>query len=127
MNRMASLERSLGETAEATRLTARVVDSVRELAARPDASALHLCLAGQALANAEPPQLRYPKLAVSYAEKCAARSGRLNPESLRIHSLAYRAAGRMEDSRKVAREGLALMPSGKHRGEVRHGLEELAR
>ena len=88
MQRMASLERSLGETAEAARLTARVVDSVRQLAARPDASAQDLCLAGQALANAEPPQLRDPKLAVSYAEKCAERSGRLNPESLRILALA---------------------------------------
>jgi len=127
MHRMASLARSLGDTAEAARLTARVVDSTRQLAARPDASAADLCRAGQDLADAEPPQLRDPELAVSYAEKCAERSGRLNPETLRVLAVAYRAAGRMEDSRRVAREGLALMPAGKHRGGVRHGLEELAR
>ena len=125
--RMASLDRSLGNTADAAKLTARLVDSLRQLAARPEASALDLCLAGQALADAEPPQLRDPALAVSYAEKCAQRSGRLNPETLRILAIAYRAAGRLEQSRQTAREGLALMPPGQHRGGVRHGLEDLAR
>ncbi len=125
--RLATLLRSMGNSAEAARLMTWVVETLRKLAARPDASTQDLCHAGLALANAEPAQLRDSRLAVQYAEGCAARSGRLDPESLRILANAYQAVGRTEDGRKTAREGLALMPTGKHRGRVRQRLEELAK
>ncbi|HEY2018666.1 MAG TPA: protein kinase [Bryobacteraceae bacterium] len=120
------LLRASGMAADAARLMTRAVATVRELATRPDARALDLCRAGQVLATAQPVELRDPKLAVDYAKKCVDLSGRLNPESLRILANAYRAAGRVEEGRRTAREGLALMPEGEHAGFVRRGLVEAA-
>ena len=62
---------------------------------------------------------------VGFAEKCAA-SGGANPDSLRVLAQAYRAAGRIDDARRVARQGLALLALPRETF-LRRELEEAAK
>jgi len=119
LRRTAALLRTMGRGAEAGPLGVRAAELAREVADRSGATALDLCRAAQASADLQ--------RAVSYAERCVEMSGRMIPENFRILALAYEAAGRTEDKRRVAREGLVLMPDGERRGWVRQALKDLAK
>jgi tetratricopeptide (TPR) repeat protein/predicted Ser/Thr protein kinase len=59
--------------------------------------------------TAEPASLRDPAFAVSCAERAADLSHHAAPSTLLTLAQAYRAAGQIDKSRAVAKEGLALM------------------
>ena len=63
-----------------------------------------------AFLTVQPATLRDPRLAVSCAEREAARSRAKTPSRLLTLAQAYRASGQMERSRAAAREALALLP-----------------
>jgi len=75
----------------------------------------------------QPAALRDPRLAVSCAEREAARSRAKTPSRLLTLAQAYRASGQIERSRAAAREGLALLPNpapGSPKSNVRKLLEK---
>ena len=111
--RMSELLENQGAKAEATRLKAHADATARELASRPGATVLDLCRAGAVLMD------------VGFAEKCAERGGQ-NPDNLRVLAKAYREAGRVEDARRVARQGLTKLDTTRPTS-VRRALEEMAR
>ncbi len=102
----------MGDSPTAARLKSQGIASARELATRTGANTLDLCRAGQALPD------------VGYAQKCVEQSGHKNPGDLRTLSIAYRAAGKTEQARAAAREGLALLPASS--SHIRRLLEEAA-
>ena len=111
--RMSEFLEQKGATAEASRLKSRANATARELAARPGATVLDLCRAGRMLGD------------VGFAEKCAELGGQ-NPDNLRVLAKAYRGAGRIEDARRVARQGLAMLALTRPTF-LRRELEEAAR
>ncbi len=82
---------------------------LREVAAKPQASPMVLDQAANAFLTVQPAALRDPRLAVSCAEREAARSPAKTPSRLLTLAQAYRASGQIESSRAAAREGLALL------------------
>jgi tetratricopeptide (TPR) repeat protein len=111
--RMSDLLAQKGAKSEGARLRAKADTTARELASRPGATVLDLCRAGRMLKD------------VAFAEKCAEFGGQ-NPDSLRVLAKAYRGAGRLEDARRVARQGLAMLALTRPTF-LRRELEEAAR
>ena len=97
---------------------------LRDVAAKPQASPMVLDQAANAFLTVQPAALRDPRLAVSCAEREAARSRAKTPSRLLTLAQAYRAAGQIERSRAAAREGLALLPPPQP-GSVKPNIRKL--
>ena len=103
----------LGSNAEAEALSRKGVNSLRELAKSPDASPLTLDRTVTALLDVKPVSLRNPALAVELAERGVALSHRKRLPMLLLLAQAYHAHGEFAKAQAVAREGLAMIASGK--------------
>ena len=115
-----------GNSAE---LVKKGLATYKDLIKKNPASPTILDDAAQEFLYAEPASLKDPRLAVSCAESAVALTHRRVPTKLLTLAQAYRAAGQIEKSRAVAREGLALLPPqqpGSVKPRIRKLLEILA-
>jgi hypothetical protein len=84
--------------------------TLKELGAKHADTALILGDEVSALLRAKPASLRDPLLAIAVAEREVLVTKRREPDALLGFAQAYRAAGKIEQARAAAREGLALLP-----------------
>ena len=87
------------------------IDTFKDLANKGQASPMILDQAARALTVVVPVSLREPVLAEACAERAVTLSHRRMPPMLLTLAQAYRAAGQIEKSRAVGKEGLALLPA----------------
>jgi hypothetical protein len=91
-------------------MAASGIASLRAYALPDDSSIPTLDHATSALLIVLPAKLRNPELAIQFGERLVTMSHRRKPTFLLSLAQAYRAAGRLEEARAVAREGLGLLP-----------------
>jgi tetratricopeptide (TPR) repeat protein len=109
--RISLQQRALHQVEGAMAVAARGVALLKAVGKQPNAQAFDLDAAATGLTIVMPAQLRDPRLAVEYAERLADMSHRRKPGFLLTLAGAYRAAGRREQARAAARQGLALLPA----------------
>lgn len=91
-------------------MAASGITSLRACALPYDSSIPTLDHATSALLMVLPAKLRNPALAIQFGERLVTMSHRRRPTFLLSLAQAYHAAGRLEEARAVAREGLGLLP-----------------
>jgi eukaryotic-like serine/threonine-protein kinase len=102
---------------------------LRNFAEKNQTSPMVLDLADSAILEVEPSSLRDPKLALAWAQRGVALTHGKDPEWMLSLCRAYRASGRSEKGKDVAKEGLALLPAtqpGDPKSRIRRLLEHEA-
>lgn len=124
--RLGEVGYDLHDSAESLSLSKAGLAALRGGAAKDQASTMVLDFAVRAFLQAEPPSLRDPQLALSYAERGVALTHRKAPEWLLLLAQAHSSSGQIEKKREVASEGLALLPAwqpGTPKARIRKLLE----
>jgi hypothetical protein len=102
---------------------------LKNAAGNEKASPMLLNLVVRAFLQAEPASLRDPQFALASAERGVTLTHRKTPAWLLSLAQAYRAAGRVQQSRAAANEGLAHLPAvqpGMAKSRIRKLLEREA-
>jgi len=108
--RLGTAEQEVGDANDSAALSAAGLAVLKELAAKHPGTALILDHEAAALLKAKPDSLRDPRLAIAAAEREALVTKRREPDALLWVAVAYRMAGKLEQARAAASEGLALFP-----------------
>jgi tetratricopeptide (TPR) repeat protein len=109
--RLAVVRSRLRTYGDSAALARAGIDTFKDLANKGQASPMILDQAAKALTVVVPVSLREPVLAEACAERAVTLSHRRMPPMLLTLAQAYRAAGQIEKSRAVGKEGLALLPA----------------
>src|SRR5262249_304852 len=110
--RIAAKQRMLDQQEQSLTSAKMGVTILKDVAQKADATAdLDQVVTG--LSTVEPANLREPELAVIYGQRLVEMSHHQKPHFLVSLATAYESAGRAEDARRTAQEGLNLLsPSG---------------
>ncbi len=122
--RLGSVQFILHNRRDAADLVKNGLSTLKETIEKDQNSPEILDTTAKDLLVAEPAPLRNPRLAVSYAERAVALTHRRMPSRLLTLAQAYRASGQIEESRAVAKEGLALLPAPQP-GSIKPRLRKL--
>jgi len=95
----------------AVELATRGVAILKAVGRQSHIQVYDLVAVAEGLASVLPTQLRDPRFAVECAERAVEMSHRREPAFILTLAESYRAAGRPEKARAVAKEGLALLPA----------------
>ena len=128
--RLGEVGHDLNDHGEWAALSKAGLAALRSAAGQEKASTMVLDFAVRGFLQAEPPSLRDPQLASSYAERGVALTHRKMPEWLLLLAEAYRSTGQIEREREAATEGLSLLPAwqpGTPKARIRKLLELDAR
>jgi hypothetical protein len=128
--RLGSVRSILHTAGDSAVLAKKGIAALKDIVKKDQVSPTILDQAARAFLRVEPASLRNPQLAVQCAERASALSHGKSPSLLLTLSQANRAAGRLDKSRAMAKEGLALLPTpqaGSRKPRVRTLLEIEAR
>jgi tetratricopeptide (TPR) repeat protein len=108
--RLGTAEQDLQISADAEKLSATGLTTLKDLAAKHPDSVWMQDYEIAALLTVKPTTLRDPQVAIACAEREVFLTRRKQPSALLSLALAYHSAGEMERARGAANEGLALLP-----------------
>ena len=126
--RLATAEAGLGQAQK--KLAATGLATLRQIAAKEQASPMALDNAGNAFLHVQPASLRDAQFALACESRAAEQSHRHTPGILLVLAEALRATGKVAEGRATAEEGLGLLASvgaDSPRANIRKQLEAAAR
>jgi eukaryotic-like serine/threonine-protein kinase len=128
LGELAAVTEKAGDAAAARRYGARYLAISREQAARPAATPADLALYAYQLLEVMPAELRRPAEAVEHARRAVELSGGKDYRLLRVLIKAHNRNGDRASAIRVAREALAVTPTGSaERKELEAFLEAAAK
>jgi len=122
--KVGTMSQQLHEAGDGPALSRKGMATLKELAAKPDASVMVLDYAFDAALFVEPADLRDPAFAVACAEREVTLGHGQIPSGFLALARALHAAGQLEKAHEAAKEGLALLPPP-HPGEVKGRIQKL--
>ncbi len=124
--KVGSMSQQLHEAGDGASLSRKGMATLKELAAKPDASVMVLDYAFDAALIVEPVELRDPPFALACAEREVALGHRQIPSGFLALARSSRAAGQVGKAHAAAKDGLALLPAprpGEGKGRIQKLLE----
>jgi tetratricopeptide (TPR) repeat protein len=113
-----------GKRNEARSLTARSLETLREMASRPDADSHEMYSYAWMLLTTPFTELQNPKAALFFAAKVSEKRGTADPSSLDLLARAYFANGDSRTATRLEQQALSLLPTDFKSTDLRKEFED---